>query len=146
MVTGESFTCVCKEGWEGPTCTQSKCTLNCEWEIDGQVLLFKDDRCPATLCKVLHLIILDSPIPSVLQYFFFPFHLPSLAAAGHEKGGGGRERGYGKWRQMFLPLVQHTPVSALSLLHSCPNSDMSACSAAPHFPGIPALLRTHSKT
>lgn len=24
VVTGESFTCVCKEGWEGPTCTQSK--------------------------------------------------------------------------------------------------------------------------
>lgn len=96
MVTGESFTCVCKEGWEGPTCTQSKCTLNCEWEIDGQVLLFKDDRCPATLCKVLHLIILDSPIPSVLQYFFFPFHLPSLAAAGHEKGGGGAREGLWK--------------------------------------------------
>lgn len=27
VVTGESFTCVCKEGWEGPTCTQSKCSL-----------------------------------------------------------------------------------------------------------------------
>lgn len=24
MVAGESFTCVCKEGWEGATCTQSK--------------------------------------------------------------------------------------------------------------------------
>lgn len=24
VVTGDSFTCVCKEGWEGPTCTQSK--------------------------------------------------------------------------------------------------------------------------
>lgn len=23
MVTGDSFTCVCKEGWEGPTCTQN---------------------------------------------------------------------------------------------------------------------------
>lgn len=48
--------------------------------------------------------------------------------------------GSGKWRQMFLPpstlrLVQHTPLSPLSLLHSCPNSDMSACSAAfLHFP------------
>lgn len=44
---------------------------------------------------------------------------------------------------MFLPpstlrLVQHaprSPLSPLSLLHSCPNSDMSACSAAVlHFP------------
>lgn len=27
VVTGDSFTCVCKEGWEGPTCTQSKWSL-----------------------------------------------------------------------------------------------------------------------
>lgn len=25
VVNGESFTCVCKEGWEGPICTQSEC-------------------------------------------------------------------------------------------------------------------------
>ena len=25
MVNGESFTCVCKEGWEGPICAQSEC-------------------------------------------------------------------------------------------------------------------------
>lgn len=24
VVNGESFTCVCKEGWEGPICTQSE--------------------------------------------------------------------------------------------------------------------------
>lgn len=27
VVAGESFTCVCKEGWEGATCTQSKWPL-----------------------------------------------------------------------------------------------------------------------
>lgn len=25
VVNGDSFTCVCKEGWEGPICTQSEC-------------------------------------------------------------------------------------------------------------------------
>lgn len=28
---GESFTCVCKEGWEGATCTQSK------WPLGGEL-------------------------------------------------------------------------------------------------------------
>lgn len=26
VVNGDSFTCVCKEGWEGPICTQSECS------------------------------------------------------------------------------------------------------------------------
>lgn len=71
-----------------------------------------------------------------------------MAAAGHEeKEEEEGEMGSGKWRQMFLPpstlrLVQHAP---LSLLHSCPNSDMSACSTAfLHFPGFPVCM--YSKT
>lgn len=46
VVTGESFTCVCKEGWEGPTCTQSKCSLkgNGGWDNGGQLLLLNDDK------------------------------------------------------------------------------------------------------
>lgn len=42
--------------------------------------------------------------------------------------------GSGKWRQMFLPPPScPTHLSLFSLLHSCSNSDILACSAAlPH--------------
>lgn len=46
VVTGESFTCVCKEGWEGPTCTQSKWSLSCR--RGGHLLLLNQDKSPAT--------------------------------------------------------------------------------------------------
>lgn len=111
VVTGESFTCVCKEGWEGPTCTQSKWSLSCGRA--GHLLLLNHDKSPATKCRgeILHLIKLP-PLPDLYLFYLFPF---SPTAAGREWTK--RRRVSGKWRQMFL-----SPLSSLSNTHPSPSS------------------------
>lgn len=79
MVRGESFTCVCKEGWEGPTCTESECSFSGK---AGQLLLLNHDKPPACYHSTP---ISDYILLSLILILNIKTPLLSLAAVGYQQ-------------------------------------------------------------